>query len=71
VLGFTLCVSVITGLLFGVLPAWQFSQVDPQCSLQQSLGSTSSGLVGRRTRRLLVVSEVALTVILLIGAICW
>lgn len=69
VLGFTLCVSVITGLLFGVLPAWQFSRVDPQGSLQQSLGSTVPGSVGRRTRRLLVVSEVALTVILLIGAI--
>jgi predicted permease len=68
VLAFTLGVSVMTGLLFGVLPAWQFSRVDPQCSLQQSMGFASSSAQGHRTRRLLVVSEVALTVILLIGA---
>jgi putative ABC transport system permease protein len=68
VLSFTLGVSVITGLLFGVLPAWQFSRVDPQYSLQQSLGCTPLGSPGHRTRGALVVSEVALTVILLIGA---
>ncbi len=68
VLAFTLGLSVLTGLLFGVLPAWQFSRVDPQVSLQSSMGRTTSGLVGHRTRWLLVVSEVALTVILLIGA---
>ena len=68
VLAFTLGVSVITGLLFGVLPAWQFSRVDPQCSLHQSLGCAPVDKAGHRTRRLLVVSEVALTVILLIGA---
>jgi predicted permease len=68
VLAFTLGVSVLTGLLFGILPAWQFSRVDPQGSLQLSVGRTTSGPLGHRTRRLLVVSEVALAVILLIGA---
>ncbi|HEX8702518.1 MAG TPA: ABC transporter permease, partial [Myxococcaceae bacterium] len=68
VLAFTLGVSVMTGLLFGVLPAWQFSRTDPQCSLQKRMGCSPSSTPGRRTRRVLVVSEVALTVILLIGA---
>ncbi len=68
VLAFTLGVSVLTGLLFGVLPAWQCSRVDPQCSLHQRIGCGHSGPPSHRTRRMLVVSEVALTVILLIGA---
>jgi putative ABC transport system permease protein len=68
VLVFNFGVSVLTGLLFGVLPAWQFSRVDPQGSLQVSADRTTAGMLGHRTRNLLVVSEVALAVILLISA---
>jgi putative ABC transport system permease protein len=68
VLSFTFGVSVLTGLLFGLLPAWQASRVDAQGSLQVSAWRTTAGPAGIRTRRLLVVSEVALAVILLIGA---
>jgi predicted permease len=68
VLGFTLGVSVITGLLFGLLPAWQASRPELQGSLKVSASRATSGPAGNRTRRLLVVSEVALAVILLVGA---
>jgi predicted permease len=68
VLAFTFGVSVLSGLLFGVLPAWQASQLEPRASLQVSAPSATTGAKASRTRRLLVVSEVALSVILLIGA---
>jgi putative ABC transport system permease protein len=68
VLAFTFGVSVLSGLLFGVLPAWQASQLEPRGALQASAPSATNGVKGSRTRRLLVVSEVALSVILLIGA---
>ncbi|HYH95618.1 ABC transporter permease [Hyalangium sp.] len=68
VLGFTLGVSVLTGLLFGLLPAWQASRPDLQGSINVSASRATSGPSGNRTRRLLVVSEVALAVILLVGA---
>jgi putative ABC transport system permease protein len=68
VLGFTLGLSVLTGLLFGLLPAWQASRPDLQGSLKVSASRATSGPTGNRTRRLLVVSEVALAVILLVGA---
>jgi predicted permease len=68
VLAFTLGVSVLTGLLFGLLPAWQASRPNLQGSLKVSASRATSGPAGNRTRRALVVSEVALAVILLIGA---
>ncbi len=68
VLAFTLSISVLSGLLFGVLPAWQASQLEPRGSLQTSTRSATTGAKESRTRQLLVVSEVALSVILLIGA---
>lgn len=67
VLTVTFVLSVLTGLLFGVLPAWQASGVELHGSLNVSASSTV-GPTGNRMRRLLVVSEVALVVILLIGA---
>jgi predicted permease len=68
VLAFTLGTSVLTGLLFGLLPAWQSARADLQGSLKVSASRATSGPAGNRTRRLLVVSEVALAVILLVGA---
>ncbi len=67
VLAVTFMLSVLTGLLFGVLPAWQASEVE----LRGSLNVSALRIVGPaaiQVRRLLVVSEVALVVILLIGA---
>ncbi|MFL5344394.1 MAG: ABC transporter permease [Hyalangium sp.] len=68
VLAFTLGVSMLTGLLFGLLPALQASRPNLQGSLKVSASRATSGPGGNRTRKLLVVSEVALAVILLVGA---
>jgi predicted permease len=68
VLAVTFVVSVLTGLLFGVLPAWQASRPDPQGSVKLGSSWGSASHSGNRMRRLLVVSEVALVVILLTGA---
>src|SRR2546425_5369408 len=67
VLAFTLGVSVVAGLLFGLAPAFQVSRTDVNAALkQESRGDT--GGHRHRLRHLLVVSEVALSLVLLIGA---
>jgi putative ABC transport system permease protein len=68
VLAFTFGVSVLAGLVFGVLPAWQASLLEPRSSLQVSTLRATLGSAGIRTRRVLVICQVALAVILLIGA---
>jgi putative ABC transport system permease protein len=65
-LAFTLSVSMLTSLLFGLLPALRVSKPDLQEALKQG-GRTSTG-GSRSLRSLLVVAEVALTLVLLIGA---
>jgi predicted permease len=67
VLGFTLAISVLTGLLFGLAPAWQATRIDLVASLKDQAGASAS-----RSRlslnKLLIVTQVALSVFLLIGA---
>src|SRR5262245_22925125 len=65
VLTFSLFVSMLTGALFGVIPALVSSRVDVRDALQGSGRGTAAG--GRRVRGVLVSSEVALAVVLLIG----
>jgi putative ABC transport system permease protein len=67
VAGFTLLVSVATGLLFGLVPAVQVSKPDLTDALKES-GRTTAGLKKHRLRSALVVSEVALSLVLLVGA---
>ncbi len=67
-LGFTLIISVLTGALFGLVPALQFSRPDLNASLKESGQAQSSGVRGTKVRDALVVAEVALSVVLLIGA---
>ena len=66
VLGFTIAITVLTGLLFGAAPALQTSRVD----LNDTLKEGGRGTVGARgrSRSLLVVTEIALSLMLLVGA---
>ena len=67
VLLFTLAISVLTGLLFGLAPILQISAPRPNTALQQ--GNKQTGLVGRSyLREILVVGEIALAFVLLTGA---
>jgi predicted permease len=72
VLAFTFGVSLLTGILFGVAPLWRAVRVDPNTSLKAGGRSAQSdgGLYLRRhrLRGLLVISELALSLMLLIGA---
>jgi len=65
VLAFSLAVSVVTGVLFGVIPAFASARVDVRDALQGSGRGTTAA--GRRTRGVLVSSEVALAVVLLVA----
>jgi len=67
VAGFTLLVSVATGVLFGVVPALQASRTEFTDALKES-GRTTAGVRKQRLRSTLVVSEVALSLVLLVGA---
>jgi predicted permease len=67
VLVFSLVVSLFTGIVFGLVPALQTSKPDVTEALRASR-STSAGTQGGRTRNLLVVVEVALSVVLLVSA---
>jgi predicted permease len=72
VLAFTFGVALVTGILFGVAPLWRAVRVDPNASLKAGgrASQTEGGLYLRkhRLRGLLVVSELALSLMLLIGA---
>jgi putative ABC transport system permease protein len=67
--GFAFLVSLLAGILFGLAPAWQVSKIRPNESLKESgRGSGSEGNDRGRLRCALVVSEIALAVLLLLGA---
>jgi len=68
VFGFTIAVSIVTGVLFGLLPALQVSRIDVNTSLKEASGRAGTGMKQNRVRGALVVSEVALALILLVGA---
>ena len=68
VMVFTLAVSVLTGLLFGLAPALQTSHTNLQETLKDGGRSGAADFAGRNVRRGLVVAEVALSLTLLIGA---
>jgi predicted permease len=68
VLAFTLGLSVITGIVFGIVPALRVSQIDLVTSLKQGGGRSGVGSGGRGLRDALVVSEIALAIVLLAGA---
>jgi len=68
VLGFTLLVSIGTGLLFGLIPALQSARTDLTTTLKESAGRSGTGFRQNKARSILVVTEVALAVVLLVGS---
>ena len=68
ILAFTACLSVLTGVFAGVLPALRLAKSDVNQTLKQGLGRTDASSSRHGTRGVLVVAEVALSLILLMGA---
>jgi putative ABC transport system permease protein len=68
VLGFMLLVSIITGLVFGVVPALHSSRTDLTVSLKEGGRGSGDGARRNSVRNLLVMSELAIAVVLLVGA---
>ena len=68
VLAFTFALSIVTGILSGLVPAWSMTKGDVNDALKQGLGRTDAESGTSKTRSALVVIEVALSLVLLIGA---
>ena len=65
VLGFAFGLSIVAGLLFGILPAWRTAGADPQQALRDGTRSMTEGRRGRTTRQSLVALEAAVSTVLL------
>jgi putative ABC transport system permease protein len=68
ILVFLFAISLTTGLLFGLFPAWRVTHFDVNATLKESSGRSGTGLKHSRVRGVLVVGEIALAVVLLAGA---
>ena len=68
VLGFTFGVSLLTGVVFGLLPALEAARSDPSDALKESGRGSTAGPRARRVRSAFIIAEVALALVLLVGA---
>ena len=68
VLLFTLIVALVTGVIFGIAPAWQSASANQSDALKEGGRTGGEGARGRRVRNLLAVVEVAVALVLLVGA---
>ncbi len=68
VLVFTFAIALLTGVLFGLLPALRISKLDVNSVLKEASGRSGTGLRHNRLRGVLVAAEMALAVILVAGA---
>ncbi|HEV2490660.1 MAG TPA: ABC transporter permease [Candidatus Acidoferrales bacterium] len=69
VLIFTITIALLTGIIFGLVPAFQSSKTDLNQSLKEGGRSSSGGLESRFVRSSLVIAEVGISLVLLIGAV--
>ncbi len=65
---FTLAITLLTGVIFGIAPAWQAARPDLNETLKEGGRGGTAGRRGRRLRKLLIVAEVALALVLLLGS---
>jgi putative ABC transport system permease protein len=68
VLAFAIGLAVLTGLLFGILPALRISHLDPSLALREGTRSVAGGRGQHRLQTVLVIGETALGLVLLVGA---
>jgi putative ABC transport system permease protein len=68
VFAFTLVVSLFTGILFGLIPAFNASHSDLSVTLRESGARSGAGLRQNKARSILVITEMALALVLLVGA---
>jgi putative ABC transport system permease protein len=68
VLAYTLEISLLTGILFGMFPAWQLTRTDVNESIKEGGRSGSVSRGRKRVRSALIVSEIAISMVLLVGA---
>jgi putative ABC transport system permease protein len=68
VMAFAFLVSLLTGVVFGLIPALQSSKTDLTTTLKESSGRSGTGFRQNKARSVLVVTEVALALVLLIGS---
>jgi putative ABC transport system permease protein len=68
VLLFVLVVSVMTGIVFGMAPVWIAARADVAGALKESARSTTASTMGHSIRKILVISELAVALVLLVGA---
>jgi predicted permease len=68
VLGFSIVIAILTGVLSGLAPAFQFSRPEVAQLMQSSSRRTTGGVRGKRTHSLLVAGQIALTLLMLTSA---
>jgi putative ABC transport system permease protein len=68
VLGFTVLIAVVTGVLFGLIPALSASRADLSATLKESGVRSGGGMRQNKARSILVATEMALALVLLVGA---
>jgi putative ABC transport system permease protein len=68
VLSFLLTIAFLVGIVLGLAPAWHASRLHVNESLKESVGAGAGGTSGIQLRNVLVVAEIALSLVLLVGA---
>jgi predicted permease len=68
VLGFTAWIAVFSAIIFGAVPAWRTTRIDPQTNLKQGRGTGEASRGDHRFRDVLVAAELALALVLLASA---